>query len=815
MPSWVGDWGLHFAARRAAREIGECATMSDRQPALAPGGVANPILSDLDLPLAASNDPSWLLVEEGGTFCREHEIESIFAIANGFIGTRASLEEGSQRARPATFAAGIYVDGSALKPGPALAVLPDWPLLTIIVDGETLSMASGQVLEHRRMLDLRQGVLWREWRQQNPSGRITQVRLLRLASLADPHVLLQSVAVTAQNYRGRIELLAGFPAAGGCGEAERPSMMEEAATAVVEARGTLVAMASGSVWQPRSPPPAQASAGGAADHGEGRWWQDVGLGETIRLDRVVTVYTSRDVTNPRQAAREHVAMLKAQRVQALAVAHADAWRRRWDAAHVTIVGDEAAQRALRFAVYHLVATANPRDERASIGARGLTGETYRGHVFWDTEIYMLPFYVFTDPPAARALLMYRYHTLGAARRKAQALGYQGALYAWESADTGEEVTPQLVVARDGRVVEMFTGQQGHHISADVAYGIWHYWRTTGDDDFILGAGAEILIETARFWASRARIETDGRAHIRAVIGPDEYHPTVDDNAYTNVMARWNLHCAADTIAVLQRERPSAWAGISARLALAADEAAAWRGIADALVTGLDPDSGLFEQFEGYFDLDDVDVIGSRNGGSEASFERERVRQSKMIKQADVVALCLLLWDQWPRAVHEANFRYYEPRTAHGSSLSPALHALIAARLGDGALARRYMQQASDIDLANNAGTVAGGVHMAALGGLWQAAVFGVAGVRVRDNGIALDPQLPEGWTQLGCCVQWRQCRLRLILATDPARIEIAVEGSGELTIALIDGPACRAYAGRRYAATRERWAWGGWRELEG
>jgi trehalose/maltose hydrolase-like predicted phosphorylase len=768
---------------------------------------------DIELPLAACSDPSWLLVEEGGTLFREHEIESIFAIANGFIGTRASLEEGSKLSRPATFAAGVYVDGSALKPGPELAVLPDWPRLTIIVDGETLSMASGQVLEHRRMLDLRQGVLWREWRQQNPSGRITRVRLLRLASLADRHVLLQSVAVTAQNYCGRIELLAGFPNSSGRRKTETPAMARDAATAIVEARGTLVAMASGSVWQAPSAPAVSAN-GRAADHGEGRWWRDVDLGETIRLDRVVTVYTSRDAANPTQAAREHVAMVKAQRVQTLAMAHAEAWRRRWDAAQVTIVGDEAAQRALRFAVYHLVAAANPRDERASIGARGLTGETYRGHVFWDTEIYMLPFYVFTDPPAARALLMYRYHTLGAARRKAQALGYQGALYAWESADTGEEVTPHRVIARDGRVVEMLTGQQEHHISADVAYGVWHYWRTTEDDEFIIGAGAEILVETARFWASRTRIEADGRAHIRTVIGPDEYHPTVDDNAYTNVMARWNLHRAADTIAILQRERPSDWTGISGRLALTADEVATWRGVADALVSGLDPDTGLFEQFEGYFDLRDVDVVGHRNGDIVAFVGRDQVRHSKMIKQADVVALCLLLWEQWPRAVHETNFRYYEPRTAHGSSLSPALHALVAARLGDGALARRYMQQASDIDLADKTGNAAGGVHMAALAGLWQAAVFGVAGVRTLEDGIALAPQLPEGWTQLGCCVQWRRCRLRLIFAADPARIEVAVEGSGELTIAIIDGPACRAYAGRRYATARERSAWGAWREVQ-
>jgi trehalose/maltose hydrolase-like predicted phosphorylase len=779
--------------------------MSDREPTREPGGVAGPSRASVDLPLAPSKDPGWLLVEERFAPLREHQIESIFAVANGFVGTRASLEEASPLSRPATFVAGVYVD--ALERGPALAVLPDWARLAIIVDGEGLSMASGQVLEHCRMLDLRQGVLWREWRQQDPSGRITRVRLIRLASLADPHVLLQSVAVTAENYYGRIELRAGFPALGGRCERETPT--RDAATAVVEARETLVAMAAGSVWHPN---PSASSDERSVDHTEGRWWWEAGLGETVRLDRVVAVYTSRDVANPKKVARDHVATIKAQRVQTLAAAHVEAWRRRWDAAEVTIVGDEAAQRALRFAVYHLVAAANPGDEHASIGARGLTGEAYRGHVFWDTEIYMLPFYVFTDPSAARALLMYRYHTLGAARRKAKTRGYRGALYAWESADTGEEATPRVVVAPDGRVVEILTGEQEHHISADIAYGVWQYWRTTGDDDFIVDAGADILVETARFWASRAGIEADGYAHIRTVIGPDEYHATVDDNAYTNLMARWNLNCAADTIAILRQQRPSDWAAVSARLALAQDEPAAWRRIADALVTGLNPSTGLFEQFKGYYDLEDVDVIGHRSGQTEARLRPERIRRSKVSKQADVVALLALLWDEWPRAVHEANFHYYEPRTAHGSSLSPALHALVAARLGDGALARSYMQQAGDIDLANKSGNAAGGVHLAALGGLWQAAVFGVAGLRAREDGIALDPHLPSGWTRMGCCAQWRGRKLRLTFATDPARIEVDVEGSGELTIALIDGPACRGYAGRRYVVSREGSAWGAWQE---
>ena len=789
--------------------------MIDRATVLTPDSVTGLSLLGVNFPLAPSSDLGWLLVEEGFTLVREHEIESIFAVANGYIGTRASLEEGSRLSKPATFAAGIYADDPASELGPALAVLPDWPHLEITVDGERLSMESGRIIEHRRMLDLRQGVLWREWRQEHSSGRITRVRFLRLASLADRHVLLQSVAVTAENYAGRIELVAGLTLPDRRGERSPLTVTCDLATVIVLAPETSVAMATGSAVQPKAEA-TKSRQRHPTDHVDERWSWEAGLGETVCLDRVVAVYTSRDVADPADTTRAHVAMSQERGVPALARDHVDAWSRRWDAAEVQIVGDDEAQRALRFAVYHLVAAANPDDEHASIGARGLTGQDYRGHVFWDTEIYMLPFYLFTDPPAARALLMYRYHTLGAARRKAKAHGYQGALYAWESADSGEETTPRAVVAPDGRVVSILTGEQEHHISADVAYAVWQYWRATADDDFMVDAGADILVETARFWASRARMEADGHAHIRAVIGPDEYHETVDDNAYTNVMARWNLDRAADAVAILKREQPTGWKQLSARLALTEEEPAAWRRIAAALVTGFNPDTGLFEQFEGYFGLEEVNVI--EHGGCPTPIDvclgREQTRQSKAIKQADVVALCALLWDEWPRAVHEANFNYYEPRTAHGSSLSPALHALVAARLGDGALARSYMRQAGEIDLANNMGNAAGGVHIAALGGLWQAAVFGVAGVRLREDGIALDPHLLPGWTEMRCSVQWRGRVLRLTLAADPARIEVEVDGSGELTVAIVEGPACRARPGRRYAVGREGSAWGAWREAD-
>lgn len=761
--------------------------------------------------LSPCEDAGWLLIEEGVDPAREHEVESLFAIGNGYLGIRASLVEGSRFSHPAIFVAGVYMrEGDQ---GPRIAVLPYCLHLELTIEEQRLSLEIGRTLAHRRMLDLRQGVLWREWRQEDPSGRITRLSFLQLASLADPHVLLQSVAITAENYAGKLGLatwLAHFDAV----PSEMEVMVAGPGVMLMRVSGTEVGIAAASELQGLGASGTM-SRTKKPDSTEEQWSGEIGLGETIYLDRIFTIFTSRDVARPAEAACDHVATIRASGLPAVVQAHVDAWRRKWETAEVKIAGDDAAQRALRFATYHLIAAVNPADEHVSIGARGLTGEAYRGHVFWDTEIYMLPFYVFTDPRAARSLLMYRYHTLDAARRKASAYGCEGALYAWESADTGDEVTPRTVLGPDGRLINILTGEREHHISADIAYAVWLYWRATGDDAFMAAAGAELLVETARFWASRAKIGQDGYAHIRQAIGPDEYHEIVDDNAYTNAMAIFNLQRAADAVAFVKQERPRDWQQISARLGWAEAEQQSWHTLAAALVTRLDPATKLIEQFSGYFQLDEVDVVGPRSCAMpiDACLGPERLRRSKAIKQADVVALSALLWDQWPVAVHEANFRYYEPRTAHGSSLSPALHALVAARLGDGALAQAYFRQAAEIDLANNMGNAAGGVHMGALGGLWQAAVFGAAGLRLRDDGIAVDPHLLPGWTELAFPVQWRGRLLRLHFQAAPRQIEVIVETGDETTLSVIDGPSCLARGGQRLVLRSHSSGWDRWEEV--
>lgn len=757
-------------------------------------------------------DPGWLLIEDGVDPAREREIESLFALGNGYLGTRASIGESGRFSHPATFIAGIYVADGGL--GPRLAVLPHWLHVEITVENQRLSPDAGRVLSHRRTLDLRRGILWREWRQEDPSGRITRLVHSQVASLANRHLLLQSLAITAENYAGRISLTARL----GPSEATRTDVERgrpESGALVMRVSGNEVVIAVASELQGLAASMPIDRAGGAQQGGEERWSWEAGLGETMRLDRILAVFTSRDAASPAKAACDHLSSTRARGMQAAAGAHVDAWRRKWEAADIRIVGDEQAQRALRFAIYHLIAAANPADEHVSIGARGLTGEAYRGHVFWDTEIYMLPFYTFTDPPAARALLMYRYHTLAAARRRAKAHGYEGALFAWESADTGDEVTPQRVVAPDGRLLVIRTGEREHHISADIAYGVWQYWRATGDDAFMVAAGTEILVETARFWASRAQLESDGHAHIRQVIGPDEYHELVDDNAYTNAMAAVNLERAADAVAILSRGQPKDWQQLSARLDIRESEVQRWRALAGKLITGFDPATKLIEQFADYFQLEEIDAMAHQGCPTpiDMCLGADRLSRSKVIKQADGVALSALLWEKWPVAVHEANFRYYEPRTAHGSSLSPALHALVAARLGDGARAQAYFRQAAEIDLANNMGNAAGGVHMGALGGLWQAAVFGAAGLQVREDGIAVEPHLLPGWTELAFAVQWRGRLLRLRFVADPRRIEVAVEKGDELVVAVIEGPVCRARGGQRFTLQGDRSGWGNWKEV--
>ncbi len=770
---------------------------------------ATPLLS-ARLPFAV--DPRWALVEAGFDQNCEPGIESIFTVANGYVGTRGSLDERAGPSSPVTYLAGVFTGtggaGGVLK----LAELPDWTYLRVLVDGVSLSLETGTTLDHRRILDLQHGVLFRQWRHRDDRGRVTALTYARAVCLHDRHLLLQSLTVTPDNYEGDITI----QSATNNPRSEIPwsfDLKGDTALLLGETnRGTTIAMASHS--RLRQEKGLENVGNGSGEACAEQWVWRAQRGAVARFDRSVVVYSSREVPDPAEAAIGHVRRAAETGLDAHLLRHAQAWEERWCASDVEVVGDETAQRALRFAAYHLNSAVNPRDERVSIGARALTGPTYKGHVFWDTEIYVLPFYTFTDPAAARSLLQYRFHTLPAARDRARRLGYQGALYAWESADTGADVTPETVRAPDGRVVQVLTGIQEHHISADIAYAVWQYWQATADEEFVLTAGADILIETARFWASRGRVEPDGRYHIRTVIGPDEYHESVDDNAYTNVMAQWNLERAAETVDWLRSRRADVWPVISERVQVTPDEPDSWRRTAALMVTGFDRTTNLFEQFAGFFDLEELDLQPYRpmSVPIDVTIGRERTQRAQVVKQADVIALSALLWERFPVAVHEANVRYYEPRTAHGSSLSPALHALVSARLGDADLAAQYFHDAAAIDLAQHGGKSAGGVHIATLGGLWQAAVLGMGGIRLREDGLVVDPHLPSNWDRLSFPLQWRGRRISVTIDREPGQVTVEVRSGEPMTIELSQGSMQRIMPHHRYVAHRVGPGWSAWQE---
>ena len=244
---------------------------------------------------------------------------------------------------------------------------------------------------------------------------------------------------------------------------------------------------------------------------------------------------------------------------------------------------------------------------------------------------LLPFYTLTWPEAARAMLMYRFHTLDGARAKAARMGWRGALYAWESADTGAEPAPEQVIGPDRQIIPILCGAQEQHISADIAFAVWQYWQATGDERFLREAGAEIILETGRFWSSRAELETDGRRHIRGVIGPDEYHENIDDSAYTNVMARWNIRRALHVAALMRERWPEGWTHLSSHLDLGEAELKQWRTVAETMAISLDPKTGLFEEFEGYFKLEKIDLIAyaGRSVPMDVVLGRERIQKSQV------------------------------------------------------------------------------------------------------------------------------------------------------------------------------------------
>jgi trehalose/maltose hydrolase-like predicted phosphorylase/hydroxymethylpyrimidine pyrophosphatase-like HAD family hydrolase len=638
------------------------------------------------------DDPAWMLTVRGVDPELERVHASLLTIADGTLGTSGSPVGSHAAARPRVLAAGLYTgEGSETE----LATCPVWTRL----DGELPTS-----MWFERQLDLRSGLL----RQRLGRDRVLEAVLF--SSLDQPG----TVVARARGPRELLESATPLAAEGihaDVGDVDGTTWLRQ---------GSLVAAAHDEI----------------SDHG---------------LERTGAYIPHPEQTPDPEAAVRRVEDARRSGFDGLLGAHRERWAERWETADIRIEDDEELQRLVRFALFHLMSSVGDVGE-AAVGARGLTGPAYRGHVFWDSDVFVLPFLAATHPPAARAMLEYRVRRLDPARSNARRLGRAGVRFPWESAGSGVDVTPSHARDLSGRVVPIRTGELEEHIVADVAWAASFYLDWSGDDAFAAGPGLALLVETARYWASRIRLDRDGRGHIYGVIGPDEYHEPVDDNAFTNVMARWNLRRAASAAAgkVPDKERRR------------------WLELAEAIVDGYEAQTHIYEQFAGFHRLEPLVIadMAHRPLAADLLLGAERVAGAQVLKQPDVLMLHHLVPDEVAAGSLEPNLTYYEPRTAHGSSLSPAIHSALLARAGRFGTALEALRLSSRLDVDDLTATTAGGLHLATLGGVWQALVFGFAGVRVKGDALVVDPRLPDAWNSLELRLKFRGRPLEIRIEED-------------------------------------------------
>lgn len=778
-----------YAARELGIPPGACLVIEDAEAGIAAAhaagmvavgigdparvGAADVVLPDLggatlaDLTRAAT----WRVVEPVFEAKRQKHRETIFTHGNGYLATRGTFEERYPGDSQATLVHGMWDDVPVSFT--ELANAPDWGSLELWVEGVRFGM-DGKIQDYARYLDLKTGTLHRRLVWEPAPGKAIELVFERFASLADEHVLAVRVQVTPLEGDAEVKVRALLDA-----HVENQGILhwdvvaqetrEDGADLVVQTRKTGKTLAMSAKVSSFVVGTSVPGMGAEAPTTNGvdcpgcagvmvRW--KVGAGETFGVEKIVGMFSSRDTATPLKAAQDRVRRAAEAGFERLRADHVRAWDDFWAGSDVVIEGDDEAQLAVRHGLFQLRIAAPTHDPHTSMGAKTLSGFGYRGHIFWDNEIFVLPFFTFTQPEIARNMLMYRFHSLPGARRKAVGNGFEGAQFPWESAETGDEVTPTWVphFADPTKLVRIWTGDIQIHISTDVVYAMHQFWRVTGDDRFWAEVGVPVLLETAVFWGSRAEEEGD-RFAIRDVIGPDENHDHVDNNQFTNFMVRWHLQMALEMLPWLEAHDPARAGQLTERLKLTPERLAHWGRVIEGLIILHDPETGMIEQFEGFYGLKDVDwgAYAGRTKSMQELLGIEGCAEHKALKQADVVALLCLLGEQFDEQTWQANWDYYVPITDHeyGSSLGPSMHAWAACRMGQPEEAYDHFMRAARADLLDVRGNAGDGIHAASAGGLWEAVVFGFAGLRVKEGEVTVNPHLPKHWKKVGFWVTVR------------------------------------------------------------
>ena len=727
-------------------------------------------------------DP-WRIVEADFDPARVEAAESLFALGNGVMGGRANFEERySGPSLQGNYIGGVYYPDKTRVgwwkngyPEYFAKVLNAafWIGVDIEVDGEPLDLATVAVTDFYREMDMRRSVLTRRMTVTMRNGVEVSVEAVRFLSLTRRELGVIRYAVTPLNRAAEITFSPYIDADVRNADANYDEKFwEPVATDADVTQSRTRKSGFEAAW-------AQAVELEGAEFRCGTQLEQVRHTAAVRCEagRTATLYKYAGICSSLNhvsadlaaAARAVAADALRTGFDALLKEQEEAWAARWHGCDIVIGGDPAAQQGIRFCIFMLLQTYTGVDTRLNIGPKGFTGEKYGGVTYWDTEAYCLPFYLATaGQEVARELLVYRYNQLDKAVENAVKLGFRdgAALYPMVTIN-GEECHNEWEI----------TFEEIHRNGA-IAYAIHNYIRYTGDEQYLADCGLEVLVGIARFWAQRITWSDARRQYVLlGVTGPNEYENNVNNNWYTSYIACWSMRYAARAARWVRENRPADYARICAKRVFdEAAETAVWRRIADNMYLGEDRELGIFLQQDGYLDKEQTLVadLDPAERPINQKWSWDRILRSCFIKQADVLQGLYFFGEEFDLDTLRRNFYFYEPRTVHESSLSPCVHAVLAARLGDLEKAVEMYLRTARLDLDDYNREVAEGCHVTSMAGSWLSVVEGFGGMRVRDGVLSFDPRLPGGWESLAFKVNF-QGRVLTVKAT-PAAVEVTNEG---------------------------------------
>ncbi|RJO63641.1 MAG: glycoside hydrolase family 65 protein [Candidatus Omnitrophota bacterium] len=740
------------------------------------------------------DDDLWLIQELEWARPLQNIRESQFALGNGYFGARGVLEEIPYDAMPGTYLAGVF--DKMLSQVAELVNLPNAFNFRFTVKGEKLDIVAMDVLKHKRILNLKKGLLARHTLYQNSKKSRFDYKSLRFASMDNKNIGVMQISITPLDGPCEIDINTGIDTSvsnvGVLTEGNKRhfrikelGQSQDAGYLAVETLGKkhTIIYWSGFYYE---------------TNGKKVFARNNIFSLKLRKNQAI-VFT-KVFCIKRFPCDNNLSQYKKQTFKAFSGAfrakfedlirnHIRAWKKLWEKADIIIEGTANLQQDLRFNIYHMLICANTDDGFSSIGARTLSGEGYRGHIFWDTEIFLMPFYLFNFPEVAKNILLYRYKRLHEARQLTKKEDSRGVRFPWESAGTGEEETPEWAKDIDGSIIKILTHKFEHHITSDISYALYKYYVATDDEKFMRDFGYEIIFETARFWASRSDFNKKTKKYeINQVIGPDEFHLNVNNNAYTNIMAKWNLIIAYKSFRKIKKDSPSLCLELQRKLGLKDKEVKDWGKIAPLLSKNINRDR-IIEQFDGYFRLKKTSVSETDENGIPVispNLKSQHLDKTQFVKQADTLMLIYLLSDVYSLKTKMANYNFYIQRTLHKSSLSPSIHSIIACICSDLQRAYSLFNVSLRMDISNLYGNTKEGIHGASLGGTWQAVVFGFAGVSITREKLCVNPRMPRSWKKMVLSLLWKADMLHLELTNNTIVVKSVSRKKKRIEIGIFD-----------------------------